>query len=92
MFVNPGAYQPLGVKLGRKAHNSKYRWWIVGGIAVVLIGFFGTLIFIQANRTRDINSQINSFTSCARYYPVTDSYPAICHVPGGRTYRDTISQ
>lgn len=57
-------------------------------IWIILSLMFGTFVyfFFAADTTIDPNSQINSFDECvAAGFPVMESYPRQCRVPGQDT-------
>lgn len=54
---------------------------LILGLVTALIVFGGSLAYKYYTR-----SEINDFASCAAKYPVQESYPEQCTVPGGRSF------
>lgn len=49
-------------------------------LIVFIVVLAGLLIWINHISSQDI--KINSFETCAKYYPVLESYPAQCRADG----------
>lgn len=61
---------------------------IVGGIIIVILA---GILFFAENPKKKL-SQITDFSSCAKVYPVLESYPAICKTPDGRTFTQSLTE
>ncbi|RJQ32327.1 hypothetical protein C4572_01245 [Candidatus Parcubacteria bacterium] len=62
-------------------------FWIVVLIVVVAIG--GALLFIYWDNIRAAG--VDTFTECRdRGFPVSESFPAVCSAPGGKTFTEDI--
>lgn len=54
---------------------------------VVLAIVTAILIFMNAYLKADVTDAIDSFEDCAAAgYPIAESYPEQCSVPGGKTF------
>ena len=71
-------------------------WWIII-IVVSAIALVGVLIFLRGNEDTWIKDQngkwirhgnptINDFESCAKEYPVLETYPEQCKTNDGRSF------
>lgn len=76
----------------------KKYWWIILAIIVII----GLLIFLRGNEDTWIkdgsgnwvmhgNPAIQDFDSCAKKYPVRETYPEQCQVPSGPTFTRNIN-
>lgn len=69
------------------------------GIAtsIILIIFLLSAVAIASayfifSQKQQVAKSINSFDSCAKFYPVMESYPAQCNTPDGRHFVQQLSE
>ncbi len=58
--------------------------FVLVGIGIII---FGGIYIFSWNRNRSIND----FETCARYYPVQESFPERCSTPDGRSFTKPVS-
>jgi len=79
---------------------SKYKWIII--LAGVIIIFGAVLVFVRGdedtwikddsgNWVKHGNPAIADFDSCAKKYPVMETYPEQCRIPDGPTFTKEIN-
>ena len=58
---------------------------------IVLVLFLASTVFTLGCINQK-ESEINSFEECAKHYPIMESYPPQCMVPGGPTFTEDSCQ
>jgi len=65
--------------------NKNYQWWKPGGECFCAAP---TSCKCVNGKCEGVFEEINSYEECAKHYPIMESYPPQCAVPGGPTFTE----